>query len=114
MPDAFNDTSLFHIIAIYGFKLLSIDALFRDRIELGVPGWDSAHAAWTTTGRISLVRRNRHSDHVVWNRQFNSRLTVRIGLGVGVSHVHSSKHASPTSNKVGFCHLWMLYQRPLE
>ena len=37
--EAFKDTGTTHIIAISGFKLLSIDALCRDRIELGVPVW---------------------------------------------------------------------------
>lgn len=39
VPQAFKDTGTTHIIAISGFKLLSIDALCRDRIELGVPVW---------------------------------------------------------------------------
>ena len=32
VPQAYNDTSTTHIIAISGFKLLSIDALYRNDI----------------------------------------------------------------------------------
>ena len=36
---ALKDISTNHIITISRFKLVSIGALCRDRIELGVPGW---------------------------------------------------------------------------